>query len=247
MRLYLTRAALGLVLILVGCSGMRSLQEQIPGQTPHRLHRFLARDIQYFLYLPEGYSQSRNQRYPLMLFLHGAGERGDTLDLVKKHGPPKLAAAGMAFPFIIVSPQCRKDATWKAKPLKKLLDTVIKRYRVDKTRIYLTGLSMGGFGTWSLAATYPEYFAAIAPICGAGDTRTVNQLIGIPVWAFHGAKDPVVPLKRQQDMVDALRRAGGDVRFTIYPSAEHDSWTVTYDNPELYTWLLSHRKTAHGN
>jgi len=235
----------GLSLLFLGCAGVSTQRAVAPaGQTPQRFHRFLARDIRYLFYLPQDYYQNRDQDYPLMLFLHGAGERGNTLDLVKKHGPPKLAAAGENFPFIIVSPQCREKTSWKARPLKKLLDQITRRYRVDRTRIYLTGLSMGGFGTWALAAAYPEYFAAMAPICGSGDPETAPRLTGIPVWAFHGAKDSVVPLENQQGMVDALKAAGGQVRFTIYPEAGHDSWTETYENPDLYTWFLSHRKST---
>ncbi|HKJ66754.1 MAG TPA: alpha/beta hydrolase-fold protein, partial [bacterium] len=210
MRLRFFLAAAEICLFLLACAGLSALREPPPvGQTPHRLHRFPARDFQYLLYLPQDYYQNPNRQYPLMLFLHGAGERGDTLDMLKKHGPPKLAAAGKEFPFLIVSPQCRENARWKTELLKRLLDDVMRRYRVARSRIYLTGLSMGGFGTWNLAAAYPEYFAAMIPICGSGDPDTAGRLIDIPVWAFHGAKDQVVPVEGQQRMVDALRQAGG--------------------------------------
>ncbi|HKJ67669.1 MAG TPA: alpha/beta hydrolase-fold protein [bacterium] len=164
------------------------------GQTSQVYSRLFAPDIRYLLYLPEDYYQNANQRWPLVLFLHGAGERGTDLNLVTKHGPPKLAAAGERFPFIILSPQCPEDRRWKSGPLKRLLDRVKLNFRVDETRIYLTGLSMGGYGTWHLAARYPEYFAAIAPICGAGDPEHAETLRDVPVWAFHGAQDEVFRL-----------------------------------------------------
>jgi predicted peptidase len=126
--------------------------------------------------------------------------------------------------------------------LKALLDEVIANYAVDPDRTYLTGLSMGGYGTWSLAMTYPARFAAIAPICGGGIADWVSVLKDVAVWAFHGADDPLVPLDQGQRMVDALRACGGNVTFTVYPGVEHDSWTQTYENPELYDWLLQHTR-----
>jgi predicted peptidase len=199
--------------------------------------------MNYLLYLPKDYEESGSRRWPLVLFLHGAGESGNDLNKVKVHGPPKLVAAGKQFPFILVSPQS-PGFGWNVPALKALLDEVEKRYRVDPERIYVTGLSMGGFGTWALAAAYPEHFAAIVPICGGGDPRQAPRLKHLAVWVFHGAKDKVVPLKRSEEMVQALKKAGGNVRFTIYPDAGHDAWTATYNNPELYTWLLEQRRTS---
>jgi predicted peptidase len=119
---------------------------------------------------------------------------------------------------------------------------VIAQYAVDEERVYVTGLSMGGFGTWSLAQAHPERFAAIAPICGGGNPELAGNLRHVPVWAFHGAKDNVVPLSASQEMVDALKAIGADVKFTIYPEAYHDAWTETYENPQLYEWLLQHKR-----
>ena len=181
-----------------------------------------------------------------MLFLHGAGERGDDVEKVKVHGPPKLIAQGKDMPFIVVSPQCPRRSYWSSPDqvatLIALLDEIVENYRVDESRIYLTGLSMGGFGTWSLASTCPERFAAIAPICGGGEPRMARRLRHMPTWVFHGAKDGTVPIARSEEMVEALKKAGGNVEFTVYPEAQHDSWTVTYDNPKLYEWFLSHQK-----
>lgn len=200
--------------------------------------------LRYLLYLPQGYNDDTTKHWPLMLFLHGSGERGDDLDKVKVHGPPKLVAAGKQFPFIIVSPQCPDGEWWVPQQLSDLLDSVSAQYRVDADRVYLTGLSMGGYGTWELATEYPDRFAAIAPICGVGDARDVERIKHLPVWAFHGGKDPTVPLEADQKVVDALKQVDDDVKFTVYPDAGHDSWTVTYDNPELYTWFLQHKRGA---
>jgi len=200
--------------------------------------------LDYLLYLPKGYGTDPQKKWPLILFLHGRGERGDDLELVKIHGIPKIVEQRDDLPFIAVSPQCSKDSMWmvEVEALNALLDEVVTKYAVDTDRIYLTGLSMGGFGTWRLAPAYPELFAAIVPICGGGDPEKVGVLRDVPVWVFHGAKDPFVQLSESEEMVDALKACGGNVRFTVYPDVEHDSWTRTYDNPELYEWFLQHTR-----
>ncbi len=185
--------------------------------------------LHYLLFLPRGYEKG-SEKYPLMLFLHGAGESGNELQKVKKHGPPKIVETKHDFPFILVSPQS-PGRGWDKEVLNALLDDVIANYRVDPDRVYLTGLSMGGFGTWALAAAHPERFAAIVPICGGGNPADAPRLKGLPVWVFHGAKDPTVSLARSEAMVKALKEAGGNVKFTVYPEATHDSWTRTYNNP----------------
>jgi len=199
--------------------------------------------INYLMFLPKDYGKS-NRLWPMILFLHGAGERGDNLEAVKKHGPPKIVEQKPDFPFVVVSPQCPKDGWWPTDALIPLVDEILAKYRVDPDRVYLTGLSMGGFGTWRLAADNPGRFAAIVPICGGGDALSSSRrLRNMPVWAFHGAKDTTVPVKMSEDMVAGLKKAGNkDVKLTIYPDAGHDSWTATYDNPELYDWLLKHRR-----
>jgi len=219
------------------------------GQSERKLNTEIAKkvDIRYLLYLPEGYGET-DRKWPLMLFLHGAGERGDNLELVKVHGPAKLIEQGKDYPFIVVSPQCPAGQWWteKTDTLMALLDEVESKYAVDPDRIYLTGLSMGGFGTWTLATRHPERFAAIAPICGGGDRFLADRLKNVPVWAFHGARDSVVPMALSETMVQAVERVGGHAKLTVYPEANHDSWTATYDNPELYDWFLSHRLNRSG-
>jgi len=196
--------------------------------------------LDYLLFLPKGYEGS-TQRWPLMLFLHGSGESGSDLDKVKIHGPPKIVESKPDFPFILVSPQSPRMG-WNVETLNALLDDLLQRYRADPDRVYLTGLSMGGYGTWSLAAARPERFAAIVPICGGGNPADASKLAAIPAWVFHGAKDPTVPVQRSKDMVEAIKAAGGNPKLTIYPEAGHDSWTETYSNPELYQWLLEQKK-----
>jgi predicted peptidase len=217
--------------------------------------------IRYMLFVPEEYKET-GTKWPLMLFLHGLGECShDDLSLVKIHGPPSFVESRPNFPFVVATPQLTpppgydpKTAlkpndllalvapAWKSKVLIQLLDHVEQNMHIDRARVYVTGLSMGGYGTWRLVAEYPERFAAAVPICGGGEpTRMARSLRRVPIWAFHGARDTVVPLAKSCAMVNAVRRAGGDVRLTIYPTVEHNSWTQTYDNPAIYEWLLSHR------
>ena len=216
-------------------------EDPVPGQQrAERLEVQVPVRLNYLLYLPKNYQEQ--DKWPLLLFLHGAGERGDDIEKVKIHGPPKLIAAGQDFPFIVVSPQCPADGWWEPIELNALLDDVVRRYKVDEDRVYLTGLSMGGFGTWQLAAYAPQRFAAIAPICGRTDPRIAKRVAKLPAWVFHGALDKAVPVSGSEVIVAAIQKAGGDPRLTIYPDLEHDSWTVTYANPELYEWLLQNRR-----
>jgi len=209
------------------------------GQTTEVFTRDTSK-MQYLLYLPKNYQEEKSN-FPLMIFLHGSGERGSDIELVKMHGPPRLAEE-KDFPFIIVSPQCPTGQRWDIELLNDLVDDITLKYNVDNNRIYLTGLSMGGYGTWAFASKYPGKFAAIAPICGGGDLENVSNIKNVPVWAFHGAKDSVVPLARSEEMVKALRETGGFVTFTVYPEAGHDSWTDTYNNEALYKWFLNFTK-----
>ncbi len=191
----------------------------------------------YLLYLPKGETKENK---PLMVFLHGRGERGNDLNLVKKHGPPKILEK-KDLPFIVVSPQCPKsDLWWKPEIVAGLVDEVVAKQRVDKSRIYLTGLSQGGFGTWATAAVHPKKFAAIAPICGGGKSENAKNYGKLPIWNFHGDADRVVPVRLSREMVAAIQKAGGKVKYTEYPGVGHDSWTKTYRNPKLYDWFLSH-------
>jgi predicted esterase len=202
--------------------------------------------INYLLYLPQGYASDTTQKWPLMIFLHGSGESGSDIEKVKVHGPPKLIAAGKQFPCIVVSPQRGPMMRgWEPELMIKLIQDIKTRYRVDRSRVYLTGLSMGGFGTWNIAMKYPSEFAAIVPICGGGDIEKIGQLKNIPVWCFHGAKDNDVKLSESARLVDTLKKLNPHVKFTVYPEAGHDSWTETYNNDSLYTWLFAQKRISH--
>ena len=238
---------------LAGCSTTPNPPAMKPGQTAQKfqLERRQLLAANYLLFLPEGYGADPAKKWPLILFLHGAGERGNDVWLVAKHGPSKIDTGATNFPFIVISPQCPAGENWSDDLLLALLDETESKYAVDLHRVYLTGLSMGGFGTWSLGVSHPDRFAAIAPICGGGDFIKVYlaaeqhkaALTSLGVWAFHGAKDPVVPIEESQRMVDYLKKIGvAEVKLTVYPDAQHDCWTQTYANPELFSWFLQHSR-----
>jgi predicted peptidase len=211
-----------------------------PVQEARTLEHKITRTIklEYLLYLPNGYGRSK-KKWPLMLFLHGSGESGNNLEMVKTHGLPKLIDEGKDFPFIVVSPQLPTNGWWKTEMLALLLDDLEQNLQVDTTRMYLTGLSLGGFGTWAMVEEFPNRFAAIAPICGDGLEFWMRNITHLPIWAFHGAKDDVVPLEQARRLVNELKRLGSKkVRFTVYKNAGHDSWTRAYANPKLYEWML---------
>ncbi len=249
-------------------------------------------EYKYLVSLPTAYdAKATDKTWPVILFLHGSGERGTDPWLVSMHGPPRLiagkapklppAAAPKATPppppaapppetpeaiaqrelaakalrdnFIVISPQCPPGVWWDDDGVIGLLDEVMAKYKTDPTRVYLTGLSMGGYGTWSVGLKYPERFAAIVAICGGGQFRDIisasrqkkEVILALGIRVYHGAKDPTVPLSESENMVTALKKAGvKDIEFTIYPEAKHDSWTETYNKPELYEWLLKHQRMA---
>ena len=235
---------------LAACGSLKNSSAMKPGQTAQKfsLERKQVFSADYLLFLPEGYGGDAAKRWPLILFLHGAGERGSNVWLVTKHGVPKVDTQQSGFPFIVVAPQCPKGKIWSNDQILALLDAVETQYAVDTRRVYLTGISMGGFGTWSLGLSHPERFAAIAPICGGGDLITPlladkSELVRLSMWAFHGAKDPTVPLAESERMVGYMKKIGvKEVKFTVYPEAQHDCWTQTYANPELFAWFLQHTR-----
>lgn len=200
----------------------------------------------YLLYVPKGYGEEKGKRWPVIVFLHGSGERGTDLNKVKLHGPPKVIEQGMDLPFVVVSPQCPADKWWDPAVVVALLDDVLAKYDTDSDRVYLTGLSMGGFGTWDTAIAYPDRFAAIAPICGGGNRYRVSAIRNVPAWVFHGDKDQAVPVAASLEMVAALKQAMGNVKLTRYPEAGHDSWTQTYGHRALYDWFLKHKRGQPG-
>ena len=196
----------------------------------------------YLEYLPRGYDEEPRKSWPLLLFLHGSGERGDDLDLVRPYGPPARIEQGTDLPFIVVAPQCPDELQWDSDTLGALLDHIVGAHRVDLDGVYLTGFSMGGLGTWATAAAFPDRFAAIAPICPPSLWCDFRGLARLPIWCFHGEQDTAVSVDESIEMARRIHDAGGLVRLTVYPDAEHDCWTRTYEDPRLYTWLLEHRR-----
>ena len=199
--------------------------------------------VKYWVFIPTDESAKTDAGFPLLLFLHGAGERGTNANLVTVHGPAKFCAdpaRAKNWRFLTVSPQVKGNRFWSPAQLRKLLEKVCDEYPIDRSRVYVTGLSMGGFGTWGLVANSPDLIAAAAPLCGGYDVKFADKMTKTPIWAFHGTADGAVKYEYSRNLVDAVRAAGNtDVKFTTYPGAGHDVWTRTYDNPELYDWLLS--------
>jgi predicted peptidase len=209
----------------------------------HRSHVFNspAGKLPYLLYEPPGWSEEVR---PLVLFLHGAGERGGDIERVTSEGLPREIERGRNLPFVAVSPHCPHGKAWvdMSKTLTLMLDELVPKLHIDERRIYLTGLSMGAFGAWKLAAATPERFAALVPVCGGGNPSWAQRLRQLPTWAFHGAEDDVVSVHHTESMVDALRQVGAPIRSTIYPGVKHDAWTQTYENPEVIDWMLGQRR-----
>lgn len=205
--------------------------------------------IPYLLYQPKRYRDD-GEKVPLMLFLHGRGESNGPLSIVAKWGPPRRLAAGEHMKYLVVSPQCPPESFWSKDDqqtrLLELLAHIQKTYNIDEDRIYLTGLSMGGYGTWRLAADHPDMFAAAAPVCGKGDPKHGAKLTQLPIWAWHGTEDRAVLYQHSVDMVDAIKKAGGTkVRFTSLEHVGHASWQAAYQSDDLYRWLDKHKASTN--
>jgi predicted peptidase len=217
-------------------------------------------ELRYRWHAPAKGEEGR--RYPLVLFLHGAGERGEDNKAQLKHGVADILkwSEENGEPCFLVAPQCPPDQWWApldretmslrpgakpGEPLRRvigLVEEVMAEQPVDAHRFCVTGLSMGGYGTWSLLATMPEKIAAAVPVCGGGDPKTAENFAPVPVWAFHGAADPVVPRAASERMVEALKRAGAKPGLTVYPATGHDSWTATYRDAKVLEWMFRQRR-----
>jgi predicted peptidase len=222
------------------CSG-----ETVAGQYPHEFDGLVTRhvNLKYLLFIPDAYREGESKRWPLIMYLHGGSRRGDDIEKLREPGCglTALLEKNKSFPFITLSPQCLDGEYWTdTEALIALLDEVEKTYAVDPARVYLTGHSMGGFGTWYLAYKHPERFAAIAPMSAPFTvTAWATRLKDMPIWAFHGAKDSLVPIGGDQELIEALKALGNIVRFTVLPLRDHDILDV-YENQELYSWFLEH-------
>ena len=212
-----------------------------PGRQVEQTLRVGDVDVPFLCYLPQDHAKGE-AKVPLLLFLHGRGESNGPLSRVASWGPAKYLAAGEQLPYVVLSPQCPKTAWWsddgQQALLLALLDHAEKTFRIDARRVVVTGLSMGGYGTWRLCADHPERFAAAAPICGAGDPAWGPRLTGLPIWAWHGTDDRAVPHEKSVQMVEAIRAAGGTkLRFTSLEHIGHNSWEAAYRSPDLWRWF----------
>jgi predicted peptidase len=195
-------------------------------------------DVQ--LYLPPDYYEY--SEWPLVVYLHGAGSRGQDLELVRRECLAGQILQGKPFDFLLLASQCPDHSAWSPELVVGLIEQITSSFSIDRDRVYLTGLSMGGLGTWATAIHDPARFAAIAPLCGGGNPEQAEQLKNMPVWAFHGDKDTVVPFRATQAMVEAVRKCGGQVAFTAYPGAGHGISEMTYQNTQFFEWLLAQRR-----
>jgi predicted peptidase len=224
-----------------------------------RVYKSGKESLPYRLLKPADYDKSR--KYPLVLFLHGAGERGTDNRKQLVHGVADFTTpvAMKDRPCFLVAPQCPNgkrwvEVDWSSKshtmPTKPsdsmrltmaLLDELDKEFSIDASRVYVTGLSMGGYGTWDAVQRYPKRFAAAIPVCGGGDASDVKSVVAKPIWVFHGDKDDAVPVSRARDIVAALKKAGGSPKYTEYPNVGHNSWAATYRNPKVHEWLFEQK------
>jgi len=204
--------------------------------------------LKYLIYLPKDYL---TKKYPLVLFLHGAGERGTNLKDIEIHGLPKLVKNGKKFPFIIIAPQCPLNLWWSdplpVELLSKLVNDIVMKYGIHKNNVFCTGLSMGGYGTLALSIKNPKLFSAIIPICGGVDIKNFFDILNLkdlPIWLFHGDKDEVIPLENSQSIYKVLKLVNKNIKLTVYKGVDHNSWDRAYDDNELYKWMLSHKETS---
>ncbi len=199
-------------------------------------------DKQYVIRFPKNYTPE--EKYPVIIFLHGAGTRGPDIEGLKRNSIFTITENYEDFPFIIVAPHCvGEENSWTDffETLKRFVHFISGSEFTDPERLYCIGNSMGGYGAWQLGLSMPEYFAAIVPICGGGMYWDAPRMVNVPIWAFHGAKDTAIYPDESQKMVDRINIFGGKAKLTIYPECEHDSWTKTYSNPEVFKWLLEHK------
>lgn len=203
-----------------------------------------SKSFPYRLYLPRGYKEDAGKSWPLVVFLHGAGERGTDLQGVSRHGPLREVEKGREFPFLIAAPQLTGQDYWGGyiESLNAWLDDLLAAYAVDPDRVYLTGLSMGGTGTWLWAMASAQRFAAILPVCGTGICWCAGNVTRLPIWTFHGSADETIPVEESIHIVNRVNASGGNARLTICEGYTHDCWTDTYCREDIYEWLLSHRR-----
>jgi predicted peptidase len=245
--------------LLLIVTGMTQAKDPLPLE-PHVYQDDAGKQLLYRLLKPLKVEEGKI--YPLVVFLHGAGERGIDNEKQMVHGVPQFASKEnrKKYPCFLIAPQCPDGKRWvevdwsadkHTQPKEigevgrltlELIDYEMKHLPIDPKRVYITGLSMGGYGSWDLLARRPELFAAAAPVCGGADEATAEKIKQIPIWVFHGAKDTAVKPARSRNMVAALEKAGGKPKYTEYPVVGHNSWDNAYRDPEFYKWLFAQKK-----
>ena len=235
---YIIFASISL-LLLQGCAAQPKIQ-----LIDSTLNTVVTESLSYYLYYPASYQVNKDEKFPLLLFLHGGGESGDTLSTIKSNGPPKLIAEGKQFPFLILAPQNPyKMKWWNTRAVEQLLDTIVANNRVDTNRIYLTGLSRGGSAAWEMVVQYPDKFAALAVVCGMTPVPYASWINkNLPIWVFHGEEDQSIPISESENMVNRLLEMGYNVKFTRYEGVGHNSWEKAYNTAGLYDWLTLQKK-----
>lgn len=200
--------------------------------------------LQYSVILPRGYADETNRMWPMVLYLHGIGESGNNLEKVLRFGPPRLMTQGRELPCIVVSPQLPRDYFWfrESNAVLEVLEEVMSRYRIAPDRVHVTGNSMGAFGAILLAAREPQRFASLVPVCGGVDYVDSLRLRDVPVWAFHGEDDPIIPVEESVRLVRLVKNIGGTAKLTVYPGIGHNCWDKAYNEPGLWEWILAQRK-----
>ncbi|GGW22195.1 phospholipase [Arenibacter certesii] len=224
----------------MGCASQSS-----PELIDSKMEVITTETLKYYLYYPENYQSNEDEKFPLLLFLHGGGEAGGSLDAVKRNGPPKLLSRGKKFPFLILAPQNPNEKMWwNTRAVHQLLETIIEENKVDPNRIYLTGLSRGGGAAWEMAVQYPNTFAALAVVCGMAPLPYASWINKkMPIWVFHGDQDDSIPISESVNMVAKLKEMGYRVQFTIYKGVGHNAWDKAYENETLYHWFMEQEKS----
>jgi predicted peptidase len=209
-----------------------------------KIYSFENKRIEKFNYLLHIPKDASGEGLPLIVALHGAGERGDDFSKIPVHGLAKYIEAGLDIPAVVIAPQCPENFIWNLLTfeLKELIDFIISEYGIDRDRVSITGLSMGGYGTWEMGMSYPGFFAALAPICGGGVSWRVGLIGKTPVWAFHGDCDTVVPPVNSIEMCERLKASGGDVKLTLFHGVDHNSWEPAYEETKVIEFLLSAKR-----
>jgi predicted peptidase len=215
---------------------------QTPGCAALKTENGIPYEMRYLLYLPQNYSSET--KWPLLLYLHGSGERGYDLDRVKLCGPNPLLARGLNLPMMILVPQCRPEQSWNIEQLSAFLDQMESKFSIDRDRVYVAGFSMGGNGAWQLASGASERFAGIVPVAGDGSVGNASALVNLPIWAFHGEEDKTVPAQGSTKIVEAIKQAGGQPKLTIFPKTGHHIDSQVFSRTDVYDWLLKQKRRA---